>query len=156
MFSLEGLIKRNEKTNMVFRNEEEEKKTQKTEQEQVKGFQNRALRVSKSQKMAQIASGSLTDLFVSGSMFDATWSPETETSQAFRAAFLHKTDNGVKAKRSIKGRLVTASIFWPPISADFCFSENLATERPKCPEVFGATFPHRPREKKKMKKKKRF
>ena len=100
-------------TNVVFENEIEEKTPKKPRASEGfwrKRFQGKAT----ARKLMQIASRRLT-LFGRG--FSARGHSESQNRtlpQAFRAAFPHKTGNGLKLKRPKKSKLVTAPFLLNP------------------------------------------
>ena len=83
-----------------------EKQTQR-DQEEVKDFDETG--ESNSQKISANRVPEFNIFFCLVSTFEAIRSPKSEPPQALRAAFPHKTGNGVKAKCSKKSKLVTVS-----------------------------------------------
>ena len=102
------------KQTWFFENERAEKPKKKKTKSKSSILKEAVSGESSSQKLAQIASRSLTLFFGSVSTFQAIRSPNPNPPQAFRAAFPHKTGNGPKVKRPKKSKLVTASFLLTP------------------------------------------
>ena len=86
------------KTQTWFFEMKEREMPPKQDQEQVKDFEASGQGKATARKLAQIASRCLKFLFAI-STFDTLPIPKAEAPQAFRAAFPHKTGNGLKVKR---------------------------------------------------------
>ena len=109
-----------------------------------KQFQGKAT----ARKFAPNASRNFTPFVALDATFQAIRSPKPNPPRSISSFVSAENGSQCRSETSEKVLISSHAFFCcPPIFHDFCFSANPSPERPKWAELFRATFPQKPREK---------